>query len=50
MVKINFHGGKNQFLRWYKSSSRGACSSAGNPQLPEASIDWAICDGRVALE
>jgi len=28
---------------------RGACSSAGNPQLTEAAIDQAICDGRVAL-
>ena len=42
VVKINFYGGKINFKR--------SMLFGGNPQLPEAAIDWAIRDGRVALE
>ena len=37
--RSNFYSGKNQFQEDY-------ATSAGNPQLTEATIDRAICDGR----
>jgi len=57
MVATKHNQSYSQTISWLQcrfSSSimclRGSCFSAGNPQFTEATIDRAICDGKVALK